>query len=210
MRAFLPFATLLGAAFLLGCQEQGSGPVAPAGLGPQLHASHLTCEGHRKNDVGCDANGGTETFEVTVTGDIMGGPTTGTGDRNQILVKPFTLDFGTTFFTGSKLTCNITGTKTGPLAFHKISGSNPSGSAFIQFFFRADGTGGATNIRHSLQLDGIITNKNDWLPTASNTITGGRWEVQAQGKNHQDGCIGEDGPGAGDDLSFTITVVPKP
>lgn len=31
MRTFLPFVTLLGAAFLLGCQEQGSGPLEPEG-----------------------------------------------------------------------------------------------------------------------------------------------------------------------------------
>ena len=35
MRAFLPFATLLGAVFLLGCQDRGSGPVGPEGLGIQ-------------------------------------------------------------------------------------------------------------------------------------------------------------------------------
>ncbi len=29
MRPFLPSVVLLGAAFLLGCQEQGSGPVGP-------------------------------------------------------------------------------------------------------------------------------------------------------------------------------------
>ena len=31
MRSFLPFATLLGTAFLLGCQDVGSGPVGPDG-----------------------------------------------------------------------------------------------------------------------------------------------------------------------------------
>ena len=33
MRSFLPVATLLGTAFLLGCQEQASSPVGPEGLG---------------------------------------------------------------------------------------------------------------------------------------------------------------------------------
>ena len=33
MRPILPSAALLAAAFLLGCQERGSGPVGPEGLG---------------------------------------------------------------------------------------------------------------------------------------------------------------------------------
>ncbi len=36
MRRVLPFATLLGVALLLGCQDLGSGPVGPESLGVQL------------------------------------------------------------------------------------------------------------------------------------------------------------------------------
>ncbi len=36
MRPFLPFAAVLTAAFLLGCQDQGSEPVGPENEGPQL------------------------------------------------------------------------------------------------------------------------------------------------------------------------------
>ncbi len=57
MRPFLPFATLLGTAFLLGCQEQGSGPVGPEVAGPQFHEAHDSCTGHKKNDAGCNDTG---------------------------------------------------------------------------------------------------------------------------------------------------------
>ena len=57
MRPFLPFATLLGMAFLLGCQEQGSGPVGPEVAGPQFHEAHDSCTGHKKNDPGCNDTG---------------------------------------------------------------------------------------------------------------------------------------------------------
>ena len=40
MRPFLPFATLLSAAFLLGCQDLGSGPVVPEDLGIQAAKGH--------------------------------------------------------------------------------------------------------------------------------------------------------------------------
>ena len=36
MRRFFPFAALLGVAFVLGCQDLGTGPVEPYGLGPQF------------------------------------------------------------------------------------------------------------------------------------------------------------------------------
>ena len=45
---------LLSTVFLLGCQDMGSSPVGPEGLGPEFHARHGECEGHNKNDEGCD------------------------------------------------------------------------------------------------------------------------------------------------------------
>jgi len=47
MRPFLPFATLLGAVFLLGCQEQGSEPVGPEGPQfdkPSIEPPNDNCE----------------------------------------------------------------------------------------------------------------------------------------------------------------------
>ncbi len=69
MRPFLPFATLLGAAFLLSCQEQGSIPVGPEGQGPQFHPGHAgDCKGHDKKDnpdlCGGNGDGGKTFFSV--------------------------------------------------------------------------------------------------------------------------------------------------
>ncbi len=44
---------LLSTVFLLGCQEQGSGPVGPEG--PQFHGT--ACEKHHKKDDGIDRIG---------------------------------------------------------------------------------------------------------------------------------------------------------
>ncbi len=69
---------LLSTVFLLGCQEQGPGPVGPDG--PQFHGT--ACEKHHKKDDGCEGGGGgggeTEaaTYTVTHTGDITTDPLT--------------------------------------------------------------------------------------------------------------------------------------
>jgi len=57
MRLVLPFATLLSAAFFLGCQEQGSDPMGPGVAGTQFHEAHDPCTGHKKNDQGCNDTG---------------------------------------------------------------------------------------------------------------------------------------------------------
>ncbi len=57
MRAFLPFATLLGAALLLGCQEQASSPVGP--YGPQFtHNDPDKIHGGPKGGGNGDGGGG--------------------------------------------------------------------------------------------------------------------------------------------------------
>ena len=46
MRSFLSFATLLGVAFLLGCQDQGPGPVGLDSLTPEFAKAPKGCPGH--------------------------------------------------------------------------------------------------------------------------------------------------------------------
>ena len=64
MRPFLPFATLLGVAFLLGCQEQGSEPVGPEGLGPEFH---------HKDDHSKGGGGGGGKVEATIVSVTVAG-----------------------------------------------------------------------------------------------------------------------------------------
>ena len=62
---------VLSTVFLLGCQEQGSGAVGPEG--PQFHGGAGDCNGHHKNDMGCDGGGGDVHVEANLT--MTGGMT---------------------------------------------------------------------------------------------------------------------------------------
>ena len=67
MKAHLTKISLavISTAFLLGCQEQGSGAVGPEG--PQFHAGHAECEAHNKNDPDCGGGGGDVHVEANLT-----------------------------------------------------------------------------------------------------------------------------------------------
>ena len=71
---------LLSVAFLLGCQEQGSDPVGPEGLGPEFHhgkGSHADGGGGASSG----DNPGASIYEYTFTGDITTDPSPA-GARN--------------------------------------------------------------------------------------------------------------------------------
>ena len=66
---------LLSVAFLLGCQEQGSDPVGPEGLGPEFHhgkGSHADGGGGASSG----DNPGSSIYEYTFTGNITTDPST--------------------------------------------------------------------------------------------------------------------------------------
>ena len=75
MRRFLPFAALLGVAFVLGCQDVGTGVVASDGAGPQF--AKKDC-GANPTHRGCKEEPPTYTVEL--------GP-----DRPPIVVPPTVL-----------------------------------------------------------------------------------------------------------------------
>ena len=68
---------------------------------------------------------------------------------------------------------------------------------------------------HTLEMDGVPVDAA-WDPTTTREATespagNGHWTIKAKGKNHQNGCKGEDDgvPGTGvDDLSFRIKIEP--
>ncbi len=102
---------LLAAAFLLGCQDQGSEPVGPEGVGPQFaegggpQSIHRegSCKGHHRHDPGCDEILGRPEYTVVVTGDLVGsGPTTPVRG-GEIIVNEFDADL--TFFVNQVLSC---------------------------------------------------------------------------------------------------------
>ena len=73
-RAVLPLA-FLSAAFMLGCQDQGSEPVGPEGLAPLFHVSPKHPDGHG-GDGGDGDNPGSPFYKYTFTGDITTAPST--------------------------------------------------------------------------------------------------------------------------------------
>ena len=80
-------------------------------------------------------------------------------------------------------------------------GQRTDNGTFIVFQFTYN------EIKHKLDLDGIIDDPTNWLPTGtSNFITQlppGHWKISTHGRNNKDGCTGE-----GDGIVFTATTDP--
>ena len=186
---------LLSAALVLGCQDLGSGPVGPDGLVPQFKRG------------GNKPGGDLLVFEVNIVDDITGGPHQSKPSDKGILLKGITLNLS--FFDVSNgLTCAL-GSQTGDLTLH--AGDSGSGHAFLLFHFTHDSNG----IKHSLEMDAIITDTDTWLTAVANSMTegpeegNGHWIVKASGRNHQNGCTGEGGGEVNvNGIDFLATVVP--
>ena len=121
-------------------------------------------------------------FEVTVSGNISGGPTEGTGDEDleQVVVKGFQLNLSSLSFLAGTACPLSTETGTLQIVEHKAN------TALVLFFFTHGG------IKHEYQADGTITNAGDWLPAVTNDVEDdGPSKVKAQGKDHRNGCLGE-------------------
>ncbi len=199
---------LLSTVFLLGCQEQGSGPVGPEGLGPEFD--------HKpKHNPGGGGGGDPQLFKVTVTS-TEGHISSAThdaklGSGGHVLAEGFTLDLKDFF--EFKLTCGATttpilGEQTGNFVLVEPS-SGSDGDGFVSFYFTHNA------IRHQLVMRGTITDQDNWPPATgtSNSMTerlalNGHWLVQASGKDHRNGCTGEGGSLVdGNGIVFTATVV---
>ena len=76
MRRFLPFAALLGVAFVLGCQDVGTGVVAADGPGPQFAKKNCKDTNHPppcgKDDGDPPPPPEDATFTATFTLDVTG------------------------------------------------------------------------------------------------------------------------------------------
>ena len=202
MRPFLPFATLLGTAFLLGCQEQASGPVGP--YGPQFGGPHA-----EHPDKGEDGNEATFTATfpsgvISLPGDdifLFGGPNlqTFTGDAsdpNEPAV-PATLDLS--FFKAAPSGQEYTDTQGAACfgdgeftaAFSIIVKKNDIVNAEANFAaFTAKGKNGIIDVKYGLFLVGV-NNGSDWPPAGTNTITWERFEMIHQGGPGRNvGCFG--------------------
>ena len=213
MRPFLPFAAVLTAAFLLGCQDPGSEPVGPESVGPQFAEGGVP-QFAKKN---CkDTNhpppcgGGEEppppiTFTATFSGDDVSGVVELQENFQSSVHSPVTLilsflkeapdDGGYTGAQGS--TCFGGDVFSGGVAI--TVRSNNLTNAELRMNFDAKGTDGRT-VNYGLGLFGTMAS---WPPTTGNdiTITGGTFEVNHSGGPGKNvACIGEG------TLAFTAVV----
>ncbi len=218
MRSFLPSVALVSAAFLFGCQDMGSGPVGPDG--PQfnkpfkLDKDACTALGKVLDEATGHCHDDEEPTAATFSITIVSGQIPATTAQffeslgSGIFVDPFVLDLS--FFDGL-LGCDM-GIKTGQ--FRMIKGDADGPHVHIGFEFTHNGSA------HSLSIPGVPVPflNNTWDPTtvriAEESPDGfGFWKITAKGKNHKNGCKGEDNGasdgGTGDDLIYGITVTPS-
>ena len=221
MRPFLPFATLLGAAFLLGCQEQASSPVAPDG--PQFDQPGSVCLGHCAHndeddearfsvellvldDVGedCDLSGAVNPCDVTGGGFLLG-----PHGKKKSLQQEHGVNLALVL--SSSFQANVTGDGTACFAsgqpfsagmiISQEKPGDPPGNASIQFFFDAEGTDNSP-VNYVLQLlDGVLPGNWPAVGGAS-TITGGKFNLgHSNGPGRKFACTA-----TGVALNFTIVI----
>ena len=205
---------LLSAAFLLGCQEQGSEPVGPEGLGPEFK---LDCD-LKPADHPCHggSNGGENedaTFTAIITGDVksvedilLGPPTgrkknlltlTGMPGGPAAVLAELDLPFLQGVTDGDDC---FAGVFIGPLSVGLEKAKDP-GNAKIQFDFDATGTDGFTVVKYKLELLGGI--QGNWPPgdNETTTIGGGTFSIgHSSGPGSSVACTG------GGDLTFSMEV----
>ena len=191
MRRFLPFAALLGVAFVLGCQEQG--PVGPDGLVPQF------AKGGNKN------KDDRPTYFITVTGDISS-PTKRTRavrTPELLIVDDVSLKLSP-FFDGKLAT--LDGTGCGELGEQpgSISIGLGRGDDHLHLFFSFERNGATHNIGFLLDVPPT------WPPTDVLTLSevDRQWAVRSTSKKTQkDACTGA-GEADEDGIDFTILIEP--
>ena len=159
----------LVAAFMWGCQEEGSNPVAPESVDPQFMS--------KAKDKG-KTNGA---FIVEVSGHISGSSEDGRGGTTKDLGRVELRDFPLMAL-DSKLQCSLgTGTHIGDFHIEERADKTIRTS----FYF-----GGG--ILHSLRLrNGTVDSGDDWLPVEpgdETTITGFSWRVRYRGNGNTKEC----------------------
>ena len=199
---------LLSAVFILGCQDLGSGPVGPDGLVPQFNKPVPDNEPNRK---ACEDPGGfifenghchageeraELTFDITIDSDQLTHPTTpvtvfGVTTTVRNTFENFPLDLR---FFNDHTTCANLELQFGTLFMTRGDADGPH--VHVTFRFMHNGS------QHKLDMEGLpVDEAVDWgtasIREAKNRPSG-FWSMTSKGKNHQNGCKGED-----DGLAFT-------
>jgi len=215
---------LLSTVFLLACQEQGSDPVGPEGLGPEFVKKGETCDGEDPHP-SCPGGGGGEDDTGGTTGVyfvLFSGDITGTGV--DLLQKISDNDIhAASRFVNVNFEGILGGIPNdvqcfGGFTFDVGLGINrekkkPRLKAGVVFHFRALGTDGATPVGYSLEMGkGLIDDPDDWLPTVigedNNNFLANfedTWTLTSgNGGGNEDGaCVGT---GNEDETNLVVTV----
>ena len=198
MRPFVPFAALLGVAFLLGCQDVGTGP---DGLAPQFDKRDFGGEcavarlrGHCH--VLDPEPPATNPLNVTITS-TPGHLSAAQQDMSGPGLNDVNLEVNLSTFPAS---CNL-GTKTGQLFI-----AQGDDHVHVSFSFTHNESGSGGESRHALSMDGVL--QTGALPPIVGTpaviveSAAGLWSITSRGKDHRNGCKEN-----GANLVFTVTIV---
>lgn len=158
---------------------------------------------------GGDGGGGEEgaqaLFDVTITGDVSGGPTEGHDSiAGQIVVDLFTLDIAAiAAAVPDGATCFPGGSATSVLAL--TQSSQDADVVRVDIVFKAKGDDGSTDVKYGLSMSGALGG-DPWLPTGTSTIDLATWEIgHDSGKGKNVACSGSGAFGA----TTTATIVAK-
>ena len=190
---------LLSVVFILGCQDQGPGPVGPDGLVAQFDkAGSGECP---------EAASGGHCHGVQPTGDATWRVSV-TINGSEEVVRETTLDglvwvdfpLNLAFFNG-ELGCSMgdSGIQTGDLWIRE--GDDHVHVFFTQFTHSESGV----ESKHAIEMGGELVGGE--LPPVAGTDAeirespDGHWEITAKGRKRQNGCTG-----VGEELVLTVTV----
>ena len=212
MRRFLPFAALLGVAFVLGCQDVGTGVVASDGLVPQFDKKGTGDCATKPHNLHChgDVEEPTEDpiYTVKATGDIFSVGTNITDGEDGLYEAsgygPQAMDFqlDISFILDADpdaVTCGLDEATDlrDPLIGNFMFGDFLSD--YIVIFF--DHNKAQHHFLSPAGVGGLDDLPETWPPTVDDgpvtvTQSTGEWTMYTKGKNHREGCTGEGGPGS--------------
>ena len=154
---------LLSAVFILGCQDQGAGPVGPDGLVPQFDKAGTGNCRKMPHDVHCHGGGelGDALFNVTV---MIGGETAGEGTTTLegMVWEHFVLNFD---FFNRKLMCSM-----GDVIVKKIGlFSMAQGDDHVHVWFQFTHSELGLESRHTIEMGGVLAS-GDLPPVGENAV----------------------------------------
>ena len=204
---------LLSAVFILSCQDVGTGVVEADGLSPQFAKKDKNCvtpplhPSCPEDEVPPPAG---TTFDVTILSSQISSPDPQPTTALNLYFENYHMDLS--FFNNGPTNCSSLAVQPGTLIMTRGDADGPH--VHVTFQFEYHETSGVDS-KHSLSIEGVPDDLGvDWGdPTETrvvNSYASGYWTMTSKGRNHQNGCKGEeDGTlNTGDEVNYTIIVAP--